>query len=92
MQDAVNILENLVETSLLITGVVCLLFWIAERKPTNLEMLYIFAAVSAGVLAINLVDSSLWLLFVLLSWIPAGKKAPNYFLPKKEIFCPRSQF
>lgn len=83
MQDVVNIVENLGETSLLITGVVCLLFWIAERKPTNFEMLYIFAAVSAVVLAINLVDSSLWLVLVILSGIPAGKKAPNYFLPKK---------
>ena len=83
MQDAVNILENLGDTSLLITGGVCLLFWIAKRKPTNFEMLYIFAAVSAGVLAIKFIDSSLWLVLVILSWIPAGKKAPNYFLPKK---------
>jgi len=83
MQDAVNILENLVETSFLITGVVYLLFWIAERKPTNLEMLYIFAAVSAGVLVINYVDSSLWLI-ALLSWIPVGKKAPELLLPKKK--------
>ena len=83
MRYAAHILERLVETSLLVTGVVCLLFWIAERKPTNLEMLYIFAAVSAGVLVLNFVDSQLWLILVLLSWIPSGKNAPNYFFKKK---------
>ena len=84
MQDAVNILENLFETSLPITGVVCLLFWITERKPTNLEMLYIFASVSAFVFLLNPADSFTWLFVVLLSWLPARKKTPNYPLPKKK--------
>ena len=84
MQDAVNILENVVETSLTITGIVCLLFWITSRKPTNLEMLYIFAYVSAFVFLLNPIDSFSWIFIVLLCWLPAGKKAPKYFLPKKD--------
>lgn len=84
MQDALNILKNVVETSLPLTGVVCLLFWIAQRKPTNREMLYIFASVSAFVLIINPVDWFSGLGVVLLTWMPAGKKAPSYFFPKRK--------
>ena|GEM_PF-5509749 len=83
MQDAIHVLEKLVDISLPATGVLCLLFWIAGRKPTNLEILYIFTAVSAGVFVLNFTDSSFWLIFVLLSWIPSGKNAPKHFLPKR---------
>jgi len=84
MQDAAYTLEGLFETSLLTTGFVGLLFWISERKPTNLEFLYIFAAVSAVVLVINFVDSSNWVPVVLfLCWVPSlGQKTKPTFPSK----------
>ena len=84
MQYAAYILEGLFETSLIITGFFYLFFWIAGHKPTNLEALYIFAAVLAFALVINFVDSSNWLLLVLfLSWMPSLRKKPKPTFPSK---------
>jgi hypothetical protein len=75
MQDAASILESLFETCLYGTVFLYLFFWIAERKPTNFEALYIFAGVLAVVLVTNFVDSSNFLLlFLLLNLMPSHKR------------------
>jgi hypothetical protein len=71
MQDAVNILGRLLDTSFFCAGLLYLVFWIAERKPTNLEAVYIFAGVFAIGLVINFimpfVDSTALCLLIFLS-------------------------
>ncbi len=84
MQDAAYILESLLETCLYGTGFFYLFFWIAERKPTNREALYIFAALLVAVLVMNFAAPiNLLFLWVLLSLKPLFTKKPKPLSVKK---------
>jgi hypothetical protein len=84
MQDAVHFLAGPFETSFFCGGLLYVFFWMAGHKPTNLEALYGFAGVAAVVVVLNFVDSSIWLLLVLLlSWMPSLSQKLKPTLPSK---------